>query len=129
VIKEERTMLEQSVSVEWVCQRCGGSGVAKVVAGMCNQGFVSQLVLSHSLACNGCDGDPRTYLRWRPDCYSDADWQRAKEKARSMVAAAHHKEPVPMVPAESRYSATWLQERLSGEPRWDDFVRAARYLR
>jgi len=122
-------MLEKSVSVEWVCERCGVSGIADVLAGLSDWGLVSRLVLTHSLASNGCDGDARTCLRRRDVGCSDSDWECTKEKGRNRAAKVHHKEQSLIVAGEPLYSISSLREYLSGEPRWDDMVRAARYLR
>ena len=121
--------MEEFKMVEWVCCRCGRHGSRKLLSGLCDQGVVSELVLAHSLACNSCDGDARMCLRLRLPHDSDADWERTKEEARNRAAQVHHKEPVPMVAGEPRYSVRSLREYLSGEPRWDDWARAARYVR
>ena len=122
-------MVEEFEMVEWCCCCCGGHGSRKLPSDLCIQGVVSELVLAHSLACNGCDGDARMCLRRRLPHDSDADWERMKAEARNSAARVHRKDPLPIVAGEPRFSVSSLREHLSGEPSWQDWVRAARYMR
>jgi hypothetical protein len=60
----------------------------KLIADLCEWGYVSELVRAHSLACNGCDGDARTCLQLGRADRSETDWERTKEQASNKAAAA-----------------------------------------
>lgn len=77
---------------EWTCEHCGGNGVALLLDGLSDWGFVCELERAHSLACGGCDGNARKTLRVRRRNLSDKDWDKVKEAAKRKAATADHSE-------------------------------------